>query len=136
MIIEIDDTKTIETICKAFSARYPFLKIEFFDKPHHWQEASSANHQLAQNKTIAEIRRRHNPGGLDINPWQKTGIVEQEFHKRFGLNIQIFRHHGNSWIQTVGTDEFTLDEQNEIGKNASQDMMHGTDRKFLRGKAV
>lgn len=136
MIIEIDDTKTIEAISKAFSARYPFLKIEFYDKPHHWQEGSPANHQFPHNKTIAEIRRQHNPGGLDINPWQKTGRIEQEFHKRFGLNIQIFRHHGNSWIQTVGTDEFTLDEQNEIGKNASKDVMHGTDSRFASGKAV
>ncbi|MBP9097612.1 MAG: hypothetical protein KBF74_02260 [Ferruginibacter sp.] len=124
MIIEIDDTKTIEAICKAFSARYPFLKIEFYDKPHQWQEASSANHQLAKTKTVASVRTRHNPGGLEISPGQKTGRIEQEFQKRFGLNIQIFRHHGNSWIQTVGTDEFTLEEQNEIGKNASYDMKH------------
>ncbi len=124
MMIEINDSKTIELISNEFSARYPFLKIEFFDKPHHWQEGSPVNHKIPHNKTIGEIRKRHNPGGLDIEPWQKAGTVEQQFHKRFGLNIQIYRHHGSTWIQTAGTDEFTLEEQNEIGMNASHDRVN------------
>jgi hypothetical protein len=75
MIIEIDDTKTIEEVSQAFSEFYPFLKIEFYDEPHHWQEKSSRKHLLHHDNKIAEIRERHHPGALEIHSWQKTGTV-------------------------------------------------------------
>ena len=130
MTIEIDDTLTLEEIRKRFTAKYPFLKLEFYDEPHQWQESTKRKHLLDHDKTIAQVRKKHNPGALEILPGQKTGSVEQAFHNRFGLNVQLFRRHGDSWVQTVGTDELTLAEQNEIGQRACEDMMHGTNRKF------
>ena len=59
MIIEIDDTKTIEAVSKEFTDCYPFLKIEFFDAPHGWQQASSFNYLLPPDKKIGEIRKKH-----------------------------------------------------------------------------
>ena len=85
---------------------------------------------------IGEIRKQHNPGMIEIHSWRKTGMVEQELRKRFGLHVQIMRKHGDSWIQTAGTDELTLEEQNEIGQNATQDILHGTDRTFEQGKPL
>jgi len=118
MIIEVTDSMTIEILRNKFSERYLFLSIEFYAEPHKWQEETSFVHLLAHDKTIGEVRSIHHPGGLEIHPWHKTGAVEQAFRKKFGLNMQVFRHQGNSWIQTAGTDSLTLDEQNEIGKNA------------------
>ena len=46
--------------------------------------------------------------------------MEQDFRNSYGLNVQIFRHHGDKWIQTMGKDELTLEEQNEIGRNATE----------------
>lgn len=136
MILEIDGTKKIEDIRKEFSTFYPFLSIEFFDKPHQVGEITSDKHLLPHNKTIQDIRKRHNPGMLEIHSWHKTGIVEQEFKKLYGLNVQILRRQGDIWIQTAGTDELTLEEQNEIGRNATQDMLHGTDRSFEKVKSL
>lgn len=130
MIIEIEDTRTIEEIRKSFSQKFPFLKIEFYDVPHEWQEGSSRKHLLAHEKTIAQVRKRHNAGGLEIHAEQKTGAVEQQFRNHFGLHVQLFRRHGDAWVQTVGTDELTLAEQNEIGQRACEDLLHGTNRKF------
>lgn len=129
MIIEIDDTKTIDTITKEFSDSFPFLKIEFFDEPHAWQQPSSIHYLLPKEKKIAEIRKKQTPAVMEIHSWQLTGVVEQEFKKIFGLNIQVFRHHGAEWIQTAGTDDLTLEQQNEIAANATQELMYGTDRK-------
>jgi hypothetical protein len=134
MIIEIDDTKTIEEVAKSFCQNFPFLKIEFYDEAHHWQEQSSRKHMLPHYKTIGEVRKRHNPGAMEIHNWQKAGTVEQQFRKLFDLNVQLFRQEGDMWVQTAGTDELTIEEQNEIGRNASQDLLHGTDRKFEEEK--
>ena len=134
MIIEINDTKTLEEVSKSFSENFPFLKIEFYDEAHHWQEQSSRKHMLPHNKTIGEVRKKHNPGAMEIHNWQKTGKVEQEFRKLFGLNVQLFRQEGDLWVQTAGTDELSIEEQNEIGRNVSEDLLHGTDRKFEEEK--
>ncbi|SRR5579871_92257 len=126
MIIEINDINTIGEVCRIFSEQYPFLKIEFFDEAHHWQEASSLKHLLPHNRTIAEVRKRHNSGAIEIHSWEKTGRVEQQFRELFGLNVQIFRRQIDGWVQTVGTDELVLEEQNKIGENATLDIFHGT----------
>ncbi|HWC53906.1 MAG TPA: hypothetical protein VG676_10010 [Chitinophagaceae bacterium] len=136
MILEVNDTKTIEDIRKEFSEYYPFLSIEFYDEPHKSGETSSYKHLLPHNKTIRDIRRKHNPGMLEIHSWHKTGIVEQEFKRLYGLNVQILRRQGDAWIQTAGTDELSLEEQNEIGRNATQDVLHGTDRSFEKEKPL
>ena len=136
MIIEIDDTKTIEAVAKEFTDCYPFLKIEFFDAPHGWQQASSFNYLLPPDKKIGEIRKKHTPGVLEIHAWHKTGTVEQEFKKIFGLNIQVFRHQGAEWVQTVGTDALTLEQQNEIAQNSTQELLHSTGSKFENEKPL
>lgn len=136
MIIEINDTKTIAEIRNEFSEYYPYLCIEFYDIPHGVQEITSYKHQYPHDKTIGQIRKKHNPGMLEIYSRHKTGMIEQEFQKLYGLNVQILRRQGNAWIQTAGTDELTLEEQNEIGRHATQETLHGTDRVFENEKRL
>lgn len=130
MILEINDDKTIADISNEFTAAYPFLKIEFYKHPHNYQEKSRSNELLPQEKTIGVIRTKHNPGAIEIHTTSQTGSIEQDFASMFGLNIQIFRHHTNEWVQTIGSDDLTIAEQNEIGMNASQDVLHEADEKI------
>lgn len=136
MIIEIHDTKTIQQIRDEFSHFYPFLDLAFYKESHKIQEPSSGQNQYAPSKTIGEIRKKHNPGMLEIHPGQKTGILELEFHRHYGLNVQVLRHHGNAWIQTAGTDDLTLQEQNEIGRNTSEDSEHAEGRRIENEKLI
>ncbi|PWT77595.1 MAG: hypothetical protein C5B59_03735 [Bacteroidetes bacterium] len=130
MIIEINDNKKIGEICREFSDHFPFLKIEFFDEPHNWQEPTSLKHILPQQLEIGEVRNKQLPGVIEIHSYHKTGSVEQEFLKHFGLNIQIFRRQGDEWIQTAGTDELVLEEQNELGRKSLEENQYGTDIRF------
>lgn len=136
MTLEINDTKTIENICNQFSDYYPFLRIEFYNKPHKYGEASFDQHLLPHNKVINEIRKQHKNGVLKIHPWHKTGAVEQKFKKLYDLHVQIFRRQGDRWIQTAGTDELSLKEQNKIAFNAAQEILHGRDHPFEREKPL
>lgn len=129
MIIEIHDTKTIEDIREKFSSFFPFLKIEFFEHPHHWYEDSPEKTAYPVDKKIGEIRKQHEHGNLEIHSWNKTGDLEQTFRKKFGLNVQVFRLEGNKWIQTAGTDKLDLAEQNEIAKNPAAGNRRGMNSK-------
>lgn len=75
MLIEIDDYKTVAEIQEKFSLCFPYLKIEFYDKPHHWQESSTAEHSIDTATCIENIRKKHDPGILEIKSWYKTGKV-------------------------------------------------------------
>lgn len=130
MIIEIKDNLTVGEISELFAEAFPFLSIAFFTLPHAWGAASSLKQRLPADKTVAELRTVHQPGILAIHGWHKTGTVEQEFARLFGLYIQVFRREGAAWVQTADTDPRTLEEQNEAARNAGQELMDGTDTRF------
>lgn len=132
MIIEITDKATIADVQDKFSTIFPFLKIEFFEQPHHWYEESPVEKAYPAAKTLGEIRKQHPHGRLEFSSWYSTGEVEQAFRKKFNLNVQVFRLQGNSWIQTVGTDKLSLKEQNEIGRNATLESFSTSDSKTER----
>lgn len=134
--IEIDDTKTIIVLNEQFVQSFPFLKLRFYKNPHAWQTASAEKDYIEEHALLGDIRSNHAAGVILLNPRKKTGTLEQEFAHRFGLYVQIFRHHGFSWIQTVGTDELTLQEQNDIGRKVSEDFLHGTNRTFEHEKDI
>lgn len=125
-IIEIDDTKRIFDIKEQFVQFFPFLQLRFYRKPHAWQVASAEKDYIDEQAYIGDIRSNHLGGVIRLEKRMKTGTLEQAFAKRFGLYVQIFRHHGFSWIQTVGTDELTLQEQNEIGRSVTEELLHGS----------
>jgi hypothetical protein len=132
MIVEINNDLSITDIKDAFIAAFPFLDIAFFTRPHNWGKSSSMALKVSGDKRIGELRKVQNPGSMEIHAWQTTGTVEQEFGKIFGLYVQIFRRDGMDYVQTTGTDTRTLEEQNEAGRNASQELMDGTDHFFNR----
>ena len=118
MTIEINDLKTIGEIQEEFSNRFPFLKLEFFMKSHEREEPSNAM-PCSPGKTIGELRKRHLHGIIMITPDRETGSVEQEFDARFDLHVQIYRRQTDQWVQTVGTDILTLQQQNDIARDAA-----------------
>lgn len=132
MIIEITDESTLEEINEKFNDFFPFLKIEFFPGPHHRYEASPDNKKLKPGLRIGDVRQKHQQGTLPIYSGMRTGDVEQAFRRKYDLNIQIFRLHGGEWVQTVGTDNMTLEEQNELGQRTSMQCGHEADSKTER----
>ncbi len=120
MLIEIDDAKTVSDIQDRFSLCFPFLKIEFYDKPHRWHESSSSSNQLGSSMFLGEIRKKHHAGILEIKSWYKTGDVERLFKKLFGLNAQIFRSENNRWKQSTESDNLTSKTQTEIAITKSK----------------
>ena len=128
MIIEINKKTKLSQLAEAFNKYYPFLKIEFFSDVHQRQEASDSNNLIFKYLTVEDITPLHHNVFIEIHFWNKTGTVELAFKQKAGLNVQVYRRNGDKWIQTSGTDELTLEEQNSIGKMHSEDILHGTNR--------
>jgi hypothetical protein len=120
MKINISDRRKIFAIQEEFSEMFPYLKLEFFAKPHQANGASAKKLMLHPGKTLAECRTVHTKGTLTIIPGMTVTDLEENFQSIFGLAVQVFRKSGKVWLETTVTDGWTLEEQNQQGEALSK----------------
>lgn len=123
MHIEINDTTSLGEIQDVFSDFYPYLKLEFYHKPHKKYEASSGITCIHPDSRVGDIKKAHTSGILEILPANIVADVEKEMYERFGLSAQVLRKTGEDWEQTTGMDDFTLKELNEFGRSSSDEFI-------------
>jgi hypothetical protein len=119
MKITINDNRKIFAIQEAFTKTFPYLKLEFFAKPHKAGGASSRKFIKHPSKTLGECRTIHTNGSITITGNITVGDLEQRFADVYGLGVQVFRKSGNHWLETTVTDNWTLDRQNKEGESLS-----------------
>lgn len=124
MEILINDTCTLSEIGALFSAHFPYLKLQFYGfEPDKEKVFRKENRLTDLSKTLKEVRHNHLPGSIGINGHQKVSTLEHNFSKQYGLNVQVFRKSGETWLQTITTDDWTLAEQNKMGFDMSRDVI-------------
>jgi hypothetical protein len=115
----IEPTSKISDIQKAFNNVFPFLKIEFFNNRSYARSGFSAKKMLPSNTMIGEVQPATGPGNIQVTGKMKVSELESWFREKFGLAAQVFRRSGNLWLETTITDNWTLDQQNNHGKEIS-----------------
>jgi len=120
MKITINDKRKIFAIQEEFNSVFPFLRIEFFSKPHKPGGGSSKKLLKQSSKTLGECRTIHNTGKISISEEMTVTELEQRFSDVYGLGVQVFRKSGNVWLETTVTDGWTLKEQNDQGEALSK----------------
>ena len=119
MKLKITDRRKIFAIQEEFSQLFPYLRIEFFSKPHKPGGGSPKKFVKSSSKTLGECRSLHKNGTITITPSMTVADLEENFRDVFGLSVQVFRHSGAVWLETTVTDGWTLEEQNRQGKALS-----------------
>ena len=116
----IQDSKTIGQIQKEFQGKFPGLKIEFYESSHEEHKGSNPNTQYEPSVSLRDIRSQHTEGDVTIRPEMTISEVEGMFEELFGLHVQIFRRSKGLWLQTISTDDWTLEKQNRKGIHSNQ----------------
>lgn len=116
MKILINDDRSIHDIQDEFHNHFPFLKIEFFSRPHRIGAGSAKRLMKSNGKSIRECRAVNKNGEIQIEPNMTVSDLEQKFAEMFGLSVQVFRKSANVWLETTVTDGWTLEEQNKQGE--------------------
>jgi hypothetical protein len=119
MKITINDNRKIFAIEEEFSKLFPYLKLEFFSKPHEPGGASSRKPIRNESKTLGECRTVHTNGTLTITPHLTVSDLENSFRDVYGLGVHVLRKSGKSWLETSMTEGWTLEEQNKQGEALS-----------------
>jgi hypothetical protein len=106
----------ISEVQHEFNTMFPFLKIEFFNTRSSGRSDFSAQKIIASNRKIGDIQLAIADGNIDVQPGMKVADLEKQFSEQFGLGVQVFRRSGNLWLETTMTDNWTLQQQNNHGK--------------------
>jgi hypothetical protein len=122
MTINIQNSQTLLYIQQQFNAAFPFLKIEFFQRPHASGIGSAKKYLIPVKTLVSAVRKKGNSEDIVIEPGMTVAGLEQLFQNELGLNIQVFRRSGKLWLETTATDNWTLAYQNEQGKNIDDDL--------------
>lgn len=120
MKIEINDNRKVYAIQEEFNKAFPFLKLEFFSKPHKKGGASPKQFVTESSKLVGDCRTIHESGEISITPQLTVGELEERFASVYGLSVQVFRKSGKVWLETTETDNWTLEKQNDEGKELSR----------------
>lgn len=116
MKLEINQSTKLKLIQDEFQNAFPFLKIEFYSNSHKAGEGSNKKNTLNANLTVGEASKKGKESSLNINKTMKVSQLEDGFLKTFGLNVQVFRKSNNLWLQTTITDNWTLEKQDQNGR--------------------
>ena len=117
--MKITATDKLSDIQKIFNDKYQYLKLEFFSKPHGVGVGSPKRDILDTDLTIDECSTKDKEGTISIEPNVKAAEVEQNFLNSFGISAQVFRLSRDVWLETTSTDHWTLEEQNNLGEEAT-----------------
>ena len=117
MTLTIDDNKKISNVQQEFNAMFPYLKLEFFKHAHGVHQGSPKKDMLNSNLTLKQFSKKHIDGTLEIKETMKVSDLENSFQMLFSLSAQVFRKSAGTWIETSVTDDWTLRQQNDEGKD-------------------
>jgi hypothetical protein len=117
MQLEIYAERLIIDVQKDFTSTYPFLKIEFFRNGGARQDRYPTKHKFDDKTKLKHAWLwKKDKGHLDVNDAMSVLELENAFIDQFGLSAQVYRRSGNIWLETTMTDNWTLKQQNDHGR--------------------
>jgi hypothetical protein len=121
MHLRIAPNRLISDLQKEFNNAFPFLKIEFFQNRNQQLPAFTFQQIIPHSRRIVEGQAAVTDGDIEITSDMKVKELEKIFKDQFALAAQVFRRSGNIWLETTMTDDWTLEQQNEHGREISTD---------------
>ena len=101
----------------AFSKAYPFLKIEFYKES---PAAKSSRKKYLDGSLPLTAAGLNGSGTMVISDSMTVYQLEKELRNNFGLNADAFRKSGIMWLEITMTGDWTLQHQNQQGKELSE----------------
>ncbi len=115
------EIKTNELI-RQFSEIYPYLRLEIY---HKGREMGDAAHQA----NLSDIINNKTFENFEIISEMTVAEVETSFWEKMGIQISIFRKSGRTWLESSYTNYWSLEKQNNLGKELN-DFMNVPPQKF------
>ncbi|HTS44829.1 MAG TPA: hypothetical protein VMH01_10560 [Puia sp.] len=115
----INKEDSVKKVQENFSLLFPFLKINFFKTRGNNKTNINQSILFCPEVKMIEMNKNLEKGEIEIGDATTVSQLESGLFDRFGLTAQVARKSGNLWMPTSMTDSWTLREQNEHGKEIS-----------------
>ena len=114
----INPNRYIFELRNEFNHVFPFLNLEFvctIRTPAKKGKEVLHPHQ----KKIGDCQNNVPDGILQIEDTMRVCDLEKQLEEGFNLIVRVYRKSGNIWIETTITGKWTLQQQNEHGREIS-----------------
>lgn len=114
--ITISSRRRLDSICKEFNEKFPYLRLGIFaGEDRKLVESNKEITPLDGTKTIAAVRQEGTNGSISISGNKKIKNLEAEFDEAFGLFCQVCYTDadGDRYYTGCSNDEKTLAALNE-----------------------
>jgi hypothetical protein len=119
MILQINKGSSLKNAQRQFNAYYPYLKLEFFKRiPTRQPMNKILTFSSAELVRSIDPMKREDVH-IDVGRKKTISDVEDAFEKSLGISAHVFRRSGNVWVETTLTNDWSLEDQNEEGKQIS-----------------
>lgn len=120
MILRILRNREIKDLQNDFTEAYAYLRIEFYKKNVSLKlQVSNAKKRFDNSITIGAAGSI-NEGEIVLEETMTVSQLENIFRDKFGLLIQLSRKSGIIWLETTMTNNWTLKQQNDHGRELSR----------------
>ncbi len=118
--IDITPDTTLNELKANFAQYFPYLKWEFFRRPHLHHRGSPKKELIEENAKMQSVSDQIKKNHIEFHDSTSVQDVEKLLWDSFGLSVQVFRKSGNLWLETTVTDQWSLAYQNEQGRELSE----------------
>lgn len=122
MIMKLTKNKAISELQEEFNTAYPFLRISFY-KPSREKKSAPVRQKLNHAMILAKAGLS-GEGEIAVTETTTVKQLEQDFLGRFGLFMQVSRRSGSIWLETTMSDDWTLKQQNDHGRELSESVKY------------
>ena len=114
-VLVVKKDSLVRNIQDQFNTQFPFLKIEFLKTFSNSRSVCKTKYAIPDD-FFKRIPGFINNGTINIYSKQTITTLEENFKDNFGVCAQVFRRSGDIWIDTILTEDWTLEQQNKIGE--------------------
>lgn len=112
MNIQISLDNKIQDIKTQFHTYFPNLKIEFFKTASEKSGATGKSEMYGNDIVLSTIVYDLDENTIEFSEGTTVNDFEKAMFDTFGLHTQVFRKSGTLYLETVNTDDWTLEKQN------------------------
>lgn len=120
MTIEISRDRRVADVQKDFNSEFPYLRLEFlqpYTTPQK-QDGTVARFANAASQ-MGDLYKNITDCFIDLPASITVNELERTFFTQLGLKARVLRKSGNIWMETSLTNNLTLQQQNEHGREIS-----------------
>ncbi len=109
----------IKDLQKKFQQEYPHLDLKFFQTLSRGKNMSTIKKFCDPLHLLGDALNLTHTGSIEIRDDMTVNELVLQFYEQFGVHAQVFRQSANLWMEITLTNNWTLVQQNNHGREIS-----------------